>query len=105
MQPNQPKYTPEQWKTYLPALQSLAGKTVQIARAVLVEGKKPIDVANAIGESRQNVHAAVKRVNGVLERETQGLVPVLVWLTPDEAEEVKRMAAKHEKAEKRQIKD
>lgn len=82
MQPTQPKYTAEQWTASLPALRGMSTKTLDIARAVLVEGKEPIEVANNIGQSRQLVHAAIKRVTAVLERQTVGLVPVMVWLTP-----------------------
>ncbi|WP_256929942.1 transcriptional regulator KorA [Pseudomonas aeruginosa] len=45
----------------------MSTKTLDIARAVLVEGKEPIEVANNIGQSRQLVHAAIKSVTAVLE--------------------------------------
>ncbi|HGW5540893.1 TPA: TrfB-related DNA-binding protein [Pseudomonas aeruginosa] len=102
MQPTQPKYTAEQWSASLPALRGMSVKTLDIARSVLVEGKEPIEVANEIGQSRQLVHAAIKRVVSVLERQTVGLVPVMVWLTPEEAELVKQMAAKHEQPKEAQ---
>lgn len=102
MQPTQPKYTAEQWTASLPALRGMSTKTLDIARAVLVEGKEPIEVANNIGQSRQLVHAAIKRVTAVLERQIVGLVPVMVWLTPEEAEQVKQMAAKHEQPKEAQ---
>ena len=95
----QPRYTAEQWATYYPALRSLAVGTVEMARSVLVDGKRPIDVANECGESRQLIHAAVKRVRSILEdRQAQGLVPVLVWLPPALAEQVKEMAEPYEKS-------
>jgi TrfB plasmid transcriptional repressor len=81
MQPTQPKYTAEQWTASLPALRGMSTKTLDIARAVLVEGKEPIEVANNIGQSRQLVHAAI---------------------TPEEAEQVKQMAAKHEQPKEAQ---
>ena len=44
--------------------------------------------------SRQLVYAAVKRVRNILEEhEAQELVPVMVWLPPELAEQVKQMAA------------
>lgn len=105
----QPRYTPAEWETYYPALKGLAITTVEIARAVLVDGKRPIDIAEERGESRQLVHAAVKRVRGVLEKkEAQGLVPVLVWLPPELAEQVREMAkpyiAETEKAQNKDVK-
>jgi len=105
MQPTQSKFTVDQWETAMPALQSMSVKTLNIARAVLVEGKEPIEVANSLGQSRQLVHAAIKRVTAVLERQSDGLVPVMVWLTPDEAEQVKQMAAKHNRPSQNQKED
>lgn len=93
----QHRYTPEEWDTYYPALKSLSVSTLEIARAVFVDGHRPIDIATERGESRQQVHAALKRVRAKLEeKQAKGLVPVLVWLPADEAEKVKKLAAKYE---------
>lgn len=95
----QPKYTAKQWEDMAPALRSLAVGTVETARAVLVEGKRPSVVARERGESRQLVNAAVKRVRTIFERQTPGLVPVLVWLPPELAEQVKQMAAPYQEGQ------
>lgn len=92
----QPSFTIEQWEQFSPAMRSMNVATVQIARAVLVDGKRPMDVADEMGESRQLVYAAVKRVREILERKALGLVPVLVWLPPEQAEQVKEMAKSYE---------
>lgn len=105
MKSTQPKYTAEQWNTCLPALDGLAGRTVKIAHAVLVEGKKPVEVANELGQSRQLVHAAVTRVREILQQESKGLVPVLEWLTPEEARQVRQMAEKHKRPKKKDAQD
>lgn len=61
-----------------------------------MDGKRPIEVADELGESSQMVSAAVKRVREILERKALGLVPVLVWLPPEQAEQVKEMAKSYE---------
>ena len=93
----QPKYTAAQWEAYLPAFRDLAMGTVQMAKAVLVDGQKPSQVAKETGDSRQLVYAAVKRVRTILEKhDVQELVPVLVWLPPELAEQVRQMAAPYQ---------
>ena len=89
----QPKYTAEQWDQVYPALRSFAVITVDMARAVLVEGKRPVDVATEFGQTRQSVNEAVKRVRTRFEKqEIAGLVPVNVWLPQHLAEQVLEMA-------------
>lgn len=62
-------------------------------------------------QSRQLIYAAVKRVCNILdEHETAGLVPVMVWLPPELAAQVKEMAkpymdAPPAKAAKKDAKD
>lgn len=91
----QPMYTAEDWKKIAPVFASrrLAISTVEIAKAILVDGQRPQDVANARGMSKQTVHAAVKRVRAILDEQgAKELVPVLVWLPAELAEQVKEMA-------------
>jgi hypothetical protein len=91
----QPIYTEEKWKEIAPVFASrrLAIATVEIAKAVLVDGQRIQDVATARGISRQNAHAAVKRVRSILEEQgASELIPVLVWLPPELAEQVREMA-------------
>ncbi|HHW1937438.1 TrfB-related DNA-binding protein [Pseudomonas aeruginosa] len=91
----QPIYTQAEWDQLAPALASrrLAIVTVEIAKAVLVEGKRIQDVAAERGITRQNAHAAVKRVRAIFEEMgASELIPVLVWLPPELAEQVKEMA-------------
>jgi len=93
----QPKYTTAQWEQFSPALDGLAGRTVAMAKAVLVNGDRPVDVAQAHASSRQNVYAAVKKVQTVLEKNgADALVPVMVWLPPELAKQVQEMAKPYE---------
>jgi len=91
----QPMYTAEDWKKIAPVFASrrLAISTVEIAKAILVDGQRPQDVANARSMSKQTVHAAVKRVRAILDEQgATELVPVLVWLPADLAQQVMDMA-------------
>lgn len=91
----QPMYTAEDWKKIAPVFASrrLAISTVEIAKAILVDGQRPQDVANARNMSKQTVHAAVKRVRAILDEQgAKELVPVLVWLPAELAEKVREMA-------------
>jgi len=91
-----PTYTAEQWHKIVPALRSLANITIQMAQAVLVDGKRPADVAREMGESRQLVNAAIKRVTDIAGKpHGTGLVPVVVWLPADKAAQVEEMAREY----------
>lgn len=91
----QPMYTAEDWKKIEPVFASrrLAIKTVEIAKSILVDGQRPQDVAKARGMTKQTVHAAIRRVRAILDEQgAKELVPVLVWLPAELAEQVKEMA-------------
>ncbi|AIG04675.1 Uncharacterised protein [Pseudomonas fluorescens] len=93
----QPKYTAEQWDEFKDAFRGLNIGTVELARAVLVDGVRPSDLAKKTGDSRQLVYAAVKRVRGILQQhDAEELVPVMVWLPPELAEKVRQMAAPYD---------
>lgn len=93
MKTQQPRYTPEQWDKIKPAFRSLSIGTVDLAKAVLVDGERPSDLARKTGESRQLIYAAVKRVRSILqENHAQELEPVMVWLPADLAAQVREMA-------------
>ncbi|MDT3268711.1 TrfB-related DNA-binding protein [Pseudomonas amygdali pv. morsprunorum] len=89
----QTRYTPEQWESYSAALRSMSVKTVELARAVLVEGKKPVALADETGDKPQVIYAAVKRVNVVLATAgAQELIPVLVWVPAELEKDVRAIA-------------
>ncbi|WP_193067426.1 TrfB-related DNA-binding protein [Halomonas sp. 3D7M] len=84
------KYTPKEWEIYAPALRSLSQDTVELARAVLVDGTPPIEIARRLSTSRQRVALAAKRVNERLaEHHASHLVPITVWVKPDNVEALK----------------
>lgn len=84
------KYTAEEWESYAPVLTSLSQDTVEIARAVLVDGVSPSKLGRQLDTSRQRVTLAAKRVNERLEKHhAKKLVPVTVWITADEVEKLK----------------
>ncbi|APQ06943.1 MULTISPECIES: TrfB-related DNA-binding protein [Pseudomonas] len=87
------RYTPEQWESYSAALRSMSVKTVELARAVLVEGKKPVALADETGEKKQVIYAAVQRVNAALANAgAQELIPVLVWVPAELEDQVRAIA-------------
>lgn len=97
MQRVQPKYTAAQWEQVSPAFRGLAISTVDMAKSVLVDGVRPADLARQLDVSRQLIYAAVQRVRKIMdEHQVQELVPVMVWLPPELAEQVKQMAAPYE---------
>jgi FixJ family two-component response regulator len=84
------KYTPQEWAVYAPALRSLSQDTVEIARAVLVDGTRPVEIARRLNTSRQRVSLAAKRVNDRLaEHHASHLVPLTVWVKPDNVDALK----------------
>ena len=96
----QPKYTAAQWEQVSPASRGLAIGTVEMAKAVLVDGVRPSDLARQADVSRQLVYAAVQRVRKILEEhQAEELVPVMVWLPPELAEQVRQMAAPYDQPE------
>ncbi|WP_152963869.1 MULTISPECIES: TrfB-related DNA-binding protein [Photorhabdus] len=80
------------WKRSSQALKSCSLLTLEIAYAVLVEGKKVIQVSEERNVTRQNTYAAVKRVTNILNKQNKGLQLVSVWVPPDTAEEIYKMA-------------
>lgn len=84
------KYTAQEWEAYAPALTSLSQDTVKIARAVLVDGTPPSELAKSLNTSRQRVALAAKRVNERLAKHNaKHLVPLTVWIKADEVEALK----------------
>ncbi|MCW7549995.1 TrfB-related DNA-binding protein [Photorhabdus aballayi] len=89
------------WDLIYPALEHLSIKTIKTARDILVDGKKPSDVSKERNVTRQNVHAAVKKVTTIIdEQEIKGLQAVNVWLPPDLAEQVIEIAKHYMKQTK-----
>ncbi|MBB3104161.1 TrfB-related DNA-binding protein [Azomonas macrocytogenes] len=94
-----PEYTVEQWEQLSPALRSLPIGTVEAAYAILVEGRRPLELVDDFGPSLQAVQAAAKQVREIFNEnrsEGQSLVPVMVWLPPELAEQIKSMAEPYE---------
>lgn len=85
------KYSAEEWEAYQPALSSMSQDTLSMARAVLVEGLAPSEIARKLGTSRQRVALAAKRVNERLDtKHAEKLVPLHVWVKPSQVEDIKR---------------
>lgn len=88
--------TAADWKRAEPAISHLSKSTLDMAYAVLVEGKKQTEVAESHNRTKQAVHNAVNRVREMLETViTDRLEYVAVWLPPELAEQVRKMAEDH----------
>ncbi len=86
------RMTAEEFDALRPRLGRVGLDTMEIARAVLVEGVRQSDAATRYGVTR-------RRINGILRRfaaASQGVLTnwrrVEVWLPPDLAEQVEAMA-------------
>ncbi|HGM5743766.1 TPA: hypothetical protein ACKPZE_005707, partial [Pseudomonas aeruginosa] len=64
------RYTLEHWEQCLPAMKRLHPDTLAIARAVFVDGVKPIEVARHTGRSAQ----MTERVDQALQQFRLGLI-------------------------------
>ncbi|MCB4127490.1 hypothetical protein H7285_21665, partial [Klebsiella pneumoniae] len=68
---------------------------IDMAYAVLVDGRKQVDVAKEFDRSKQTVNAAIRRVTAIFNEvipENEQLEFVQVWLPPELAKQVKEMA-------------
>lgn len=89
-----PTMTANEFEALRPRLGRLALDTVEIARAVLVDGLKPTDVATRHGMTRQRVHGIVQRFRAAAQEVPTGWRRVEVWLPPELAAQVEAMAEK-----------
>lgn len=83
----------DDWKRAEPAINHFAKVSLDIAYAVLVEGKKQTEAAEQFDRSKQAVGNAVNRVWETLETVLENkLEHVEVWLPPELADKVRKMA-------------
>ncbi|HCA3195770.1 TPA: ArdK family transcriptional regulator [Klebsiella pneumoniae] len=94
---NDKRISEADWKRAEPAINHLAKVTLDIAYAVLVEGKKQTDVAEEYSRTKQAVNNAVNRVWDALESVVENrLEHIDVWLPPEMAERVREMVRFYE---------
>jgi hypothetical protein len=85
--------SPADFETLRPRLSGrLAEATIDIARAVLVDGHSQSSVAVARGLTRQRVSTMVKQVWAIADEIPKGWERVDVWLPPKLAARVRQMA-------------
>ena len=88
------RISPEEWQRIAPALRTCSQVTIDMAYAVLVDGRKQVDVAKEFDRSKQTVNAAIRRVTAIFNEvipEDEQLEFVQVWLPPELAKQVKEM--------------
>ncbi|HBV4266000.1 TPA: hypothetical protein MDW71_005293 [Klebsiella pneumoniae] len=89
------RISPEEWQRIAPALRTCSQVTIDMAYAVLVDGRKQVEVAKEFDRSKQTVNAAIRRVTAIFSEvipEDEQLEFVQVWLPPELAKQVKEMA-------------
>lgn len=94
------RISPEEWQRIAPALRTCSQVTIDMAYAVLVDGRKQVDVAKEFDRSKQTVNAAIRRVTAIFNEvipENEQLEFVQVWLPPELAKQVKEMAKPYTK--------
>ncbi|HBB1196434.1 TPA: ArdK family transcriptional regulator, partial [Escherichia coli] len=77
------RISPEEWQRIAPALRTCSQVTIDMAYAVLVDGRKQVDVAKEFDRSKQTVNAAIRRVTAIFNEvipEDEQLEFVQVWL-------------------------
>lgn len=70
--------------------EEFSGKTLALARMILVDGVSKTDAAEKVGMSRQNVAKTVERVLARFNKYPRNWVYVKQWMPPEIAEEVKK---------------
>ena len=84
----------EDWKRMEPALQSCQLSTINMAKAVLVEGRKQSEVAKEFNAAKQSVNYAIKKVTAIFADTglaSEGLIHVEAWLPPEVAKKVQKI--------------
>jgi hypothetical protein len=87
-----PMMTAQEFDALRPRLGRLALDTIEIARAVLVDGMKTTEAANLHNMTRQRVHGIVQRFRAAAQEVPTGWRRVEVWLPPELAQQVEAMA-------------
>ncbi|AZS59275.1 ArdK family transcriptional regulator (plasmid) [Pectobacterium parmentieri] len=87
----------DEWERLLPALAKCSMVTINIAREVLVDGRKQVDVCEKYSRSKQTVNAAISRVRKLFAEviSEPDMEFVEVWLPREEAQRVLQMASKY----------
>ena len=88
-----PPMTPLEFDLLRPQLGRLTLDTIDIARAVMVEGLGTTEAAKRFGMSRQRIHGIVARFRAAAVEVPTGWRRVEVWLPPQLATQVEDMAA------------
>lgn len=86
------KMTPAEFTALRPSLGRLAADTIEIARAVLVDGMTQAGAAAHYGMTRQRIYGILQRFQAAAQAVPTNWRKVEVWLPPDLADQVEEMA-------------
>ena len=87
-----PTMSLEDFESLRPQLGRLTLDTIDIARAVMVEGLGTTEAAKRYGMTRQRIHGIVQRFRAAAVEVPTGWRRVEVWLPPQLASQVEEMA-------------
>lgn len=90
--PSSLRMTPEDFEALRPKIGRLAIDTIELARAVLVDGMTQTEAASKHGMSRQRVNGIVQRFKAAAVDVPTSWRRVEVWLPPALAAQVETMA-------------
>ena len=86
------RMTAEEFDALRPRLGRVSLDTMEIARAVLVDGVRQSDAATRYGMTRQRINGILRRFAAASQGVPTGWRRVEVWLPPDLADSVQAMA-------------
>lgn len=86
------RLTAEEFDALRPRLGRVSLDTMEIARAVLVDGVRQSDAATRYGMTRQRINGILRRFAAASQGVPTGWRRVEVWLPPELADQVEAMA-------------
>ena len=86
------RLTAEEFDALRPRLGRTSMDTMEIARAVLVDGMRQSDAATRYGMTRQRINGILRRFAAASQSVPTGWRRVEVWLPPELADQVEAMA-------------
>ncbi|WP_083671507.1 TrfB-related DNA-binding protein [Roseomonas gilardii] len=86
------RMTAAEFEALQPRLRRLTIDSYNVARAVFVDGMRPVEVATQHGTSRQRVNGIIRRVEEAMKEFPADWRRVDVFLPPELAAQVERMA-------------
>lgn len=88
------RMTQAEFDALRPNFGRITADTIEVAHVVLVQGVTPADAAVRYSMSRQRIHGIIQRFRAAAQAVPTGWRRVEIWLPPELAAEVEKMAEK-----------